>query len=247
MERLEALARFVRANAAAVAAALVLVGFAAVAVRWIARHSDKPAPRKVVQFTMVNVERPPPPKPPPTPPPPPQQPQKVEETHDEPRTNRVELKAVDVPPPDAPPPTPGGGRLALAAEGEGPGDAFALAGNPGGKGILSGGGLGEGSGSGLGSGGDAAARYAWYYARMQPEIEAVLRRSKKLASSQTVAELRIWWDAAGRITRVQPVGNSADPQVADEFRALVGLQLRQVPPSDVPNPVIMRIRAHRPM
>jgi hypothetical protein len=82
---------------------------------------------------------------------------------------------------------------------------------------------------------------------MQPEIEAVLRRSKKLAASQTVAELRIWWDASGRITRVQPVGSSAAPEVADEFRALVGLQLRQAPPSDIPNPVIMRIRAHRPM
>jgi outer membrane biosynthesis protein TonB len=245
MERLEALARFVRANGVGVVAGIVLVGLGSLAVRWIARNRETPPPRKVMQFTMVNIEKPPPPKVPP-PPPPPQQPQKVEEAHDEPQANRVELKAMDVPPPDAPPPTPGGGQLALAADGDGPGDAFNLAGNPGGKGLLSGGGIGDGSGGGLGSGADAASRYAWYYARMQPDIEAVLRRSKKLTATQTVAELRIWWDPSGRVTRVQPVGASADPALAEEFHALVGLQLRQPPPADVPMPVIMRIKAHRP-
>jgi outer membrane biosynthesis protein TonB len=243
MERLERLARFVRANALGVCATLILLGLASFAVRWIAKNRETPPPRKVMQFTMVNVEKPAPPKTPPPPPPP--QPQKVEEAREEPQANRVELKAMDIPPPDAPPPAPGGGQLALASEGEGPGDAFNLAGNPGGRGLLSGGGLGDGTGIGGGSG-DAAGRYAWYYARMQPDIEAVLRRSKKLAATSTVAELRIWWDGSGRITRVQPVGSSAHPAIADEFKALVGLQLRQPPPADVPMPVIMRIKALRP-
>ncbi len=245
MDRFEGLARFVRANGVGIAAALLLAGLASAAARWILKNREAPPPRKIVQFTMVNIEKPPPPKAP-SPPPPTQQLQKVEETHDEPQANRVELKALDVPPPDAPPPTPGGGQLALAAQGDGPGDAFHLAGNPGGRGLLGGGGLGDGSGSGLGAGSDASARYAWYYARMQPEIEGVLRRSKKLAAAQTVAELRIWWEPSGRVTRVQPVGSSADPALADEFRALVGLQLRHPPPADVPMPVIMRIKAHRP-
>ncbi len=244
MERLAALARFLRANGVGVGAALVLLALAVGAIRWIAKSRDAPTPRKVVQFQMVNVDRAPPPRAPP--PPPPQQPQKVdEEKVDEPQANRVELKAMDLPPPDAPPPTPGGGQLALAAEGDGPGDAFNLAGNPGGRGLLGSGGLGDGSGVGVGSG-DAQGRYGWYYARMQPDIEAVLRKSKKLSSSALVAEVKIWWDGAGRITRVQPVGASADPAVADEFRALVGVQLRQPPPADVPVPVIMRIKALRP-
>jgi outer membrane biosynthesis protein TonB len=247
VERLERLARFVRANVVGVIAGLVLLALASVAVRWIARNRETPPPRKVMQFTMVNIDKPPPPPPKAPPPPPPPQPQKVEEPRDEPQANRVELKSVDIPPPDAPPPAPsGGGQLALAAEGEGPGDAFNLAGNPGGRGLLSGGGLGDGNGAGVGAGADSSARFAWYYARIQPDIEAVLKRSKKLAASSVVVELRIWWDPTGRITRVQPVGSSAHPAIADEFKALVGLQLRQAPPPEVPVPVIMRIRALRP-
>src|SRR6516165_2485686 len=116
MERFEALARFARANGLGVAAALLLLGLGSAAVRWILKSRETPPPRKVVQFTMVNIDRPAPPKAPP-PPPPPQQPQKVDEPRDEPQANRVELKAMDVPPPDAPPPTQGGGQLALAADG----------------------------------------------------------------------------------------------------------------------------------
>jgi outer membrane biosynthesis protein TonB len=239
------LARFIRANGVAMAVAAVLLALVSLAVRWIATNRAAPPPRKVMQFTVVSTQPPPPPPKAPPPPPQPQQPQKVEEERQEPAANRVELKPLEAPPPDAPPPTPGGGRLALAAEGEGPGDAFNLAGSPGGRGLLSGGGLGDGTGVGVGDG-DAASRYAWYYAQIQPDIEAVLRRSKRLGSSSLVAELRLWWDPGGRITRVEPVGASADPSLADEFRALVGLQLRRAPPADVPVPVILRIKAHRP-
>ena len=150
-------------------------------------------------------------------------------------------------PPDAPPPPPGpaAGPLALAEEGSGPGDAFNLAGNPGGRGLLGPGGLGDGNGSGGGTG-DAAARYAWFYGRMQPDIEAVLRRGKRLSAANAVAELRLWWDASGRITRVQPVRPGADPALDQEFEALVGVQLRHPPPPDVPMPVVMRVQARRP-
>jgi TonB family protein len=245
MERLEALARFVRTNGVGVAAALLLLGLASSAVRWVLKNRETPPPRKVVQFTMVNIEKPPPPKAPP-PPPPPQQPQKVEEAHDEPQPNRVEIKSMDMPPPDAPPPAPGGGQLALAAEGEGPGDAFNLAGNPGGKGLLSGGvGLGDGSG-GLGGEGSAQARYGWYYARMKGDLEAVLKRSKRLTAANLVMELRISWDDTGRVTLAQPVRSSGDPALDREYQALVGTTFKNPPPADIPRPVIFRIRALRP-
>jgi hypothetical protein len=81
---------------------------------------------------------------------------------------------------------------------------------------------------------------------MQPDVEAVLRRSRRLSAVAAVAELRLWWDESGRITRVQPVRPGADPTLDHEFEALVGLQLRHPPPPDVPMPVVMRIQARRP-
>src|SRR5262249_60386561 len=94
-----------------------------------------------------------PPRGPAPPPPPVVRPKAI----DEPQRSRVELK--DLPPLSAPPPSaPGGGRLALAAEATGEGDAFNLAGNPVGRGLLSGGGLGGGTGVGSGGGGGSPHR-----------------------------------------------------------------------------------------
>jgi outer membrane biosynthesis protein TonB len=241
--RTERAREFLRANGVTVGVAAGLVLATGLGVRWIvSERNEPPAPRKVMQFAVVNVQPAQQPKPPPPPPMP--TPQKVD---DEPQPDRHELRAMDIPP-DAAPPPPGAapaGPLALAEEGTGPGDAFNLVGNPGGRGILSGGGLGDGSGVGGGQG-DAAARYAWFYARMQPDVEAVLRRSKRLSAVSAVAELRLWWDESGRITRVQPVRPNRDASLDQEFEALVGLQLRHRPPPDVPMPVVMRVHARRP-
>src|SRR6266508_3585009 len=211
--RLERLARFLRANGIAVGAGLLLAALAGVAVRWIAKNREAPPPRKVMQFTMVSVQpQPPPPRTPP-PPPPPQQPQKLDDAQPQAQAQRVELKAAEIPPPDAPPPTPGGGRLALAAEGEGPGDAFNLAGNPGGRGLLSGGGLGDGTGTGEGVGGGdgAGSRYGWYYAKIAAQLEEAFRRHTKMTSSAARVELRIWADETGRIGRVELIRSTGDP------------------------------------
>ncbi len=241
--RLESLARFLRANGIAVAAGLLLAALAGVAVRWIAKNRDAPPPRKVMQFTMVSVQpQPPPPRTPPPPPPP--QPQKVDEAQPQAQTQRVELKAAEIPPPDAPPPTPGGGRLALAAEGEGPGDAFNLAGNPGGRGLLSGGGLGEGSGEGIGDG--AANRYAWYYAKLASEIEDAFRKSKRTSTAQARVEIRIWADATGRIERVHLIRSTGNAELDEAIRSITGMRLREPPPPDIPMPMIARFTARRP-
>jgi periplasmic protein TonB len=243
LPRIERLARFVRANAVATAAALVLVALAALAVRWIARSREAPPPRKVMQFTVVNVQAQPPPKAPP-PPPPQQQQQKVQEEQDQPQTQRVELKAAELPPPDAPPPTPGGGRLALAAEGEGPGDAFNLAGNAGGRGLLSGGGLGGGSGEGVGDG--VAARYGWYFGRIASQIQDAFQRLKKTRTAEARVEIKVWVDPGGRVARVQLQRSTGDEELDREIQSVVGVQLRDAPPPELPNPAIYRFTARRP-
>ncbi len=252
MSRLVAkVGQLLQANRAAVAVGVALALLLGAALRWIVRQDRAPPPpRKVMQYTMVKVQ--PPPAPAPKPPPPPVAPPKEIE---QPQTTRVELKATDIPPPDAPPPSaspshgaPAAGPLALAAEGEGPGDAFNLAGNPGGRALLGGGGLGEGSGTGAGGvGGGPGTRYGWYYAKMAAEIEAAFRSDKRLAGVAARVELRIWTEPSGRITRVQLVKSTGDPRVDEAVQAVVGLRLREAPPSDIPMPMVARLTARRPI
>ena len=234
------MAEGLRRRATSAAVGLLLLGLGVLGVRWIAAsRKAPPPPRKVMQFTAVRIQ----PQPPPPKPPPPQQqaPPKVVE----PERTRVEVKATDIPPPDQPRPAsePAAGPLALAAEGEGPGDAFNLAGNPGGRGLLSGGGLGDGSG-GLGDG--TGSRFGWYYARIAEEIEEAFRRQRKVAAASARVELRIWADPSGRISRIQLVRSTGNPEVDRAIESVVGLKLRQPPPADIPMPMVARLTARRP-
>jgi len=243
-EKLEKASGFLRSHGLSVAAGAVLLGLLGTGVRWIASNREGPPPRKVMQYTMVNVQPQPQPRAPP--PPPPQTPPKVE---DEPQTERVQLKSTDIPPPNSPPPPRGGpaaGPLALAAEGTGPGDAFNLVGNPGGRGLLSGGGLGDGSGgTGLG-GGSEAARYAWYYTNMADGIAEYLRRHKAFISASTRVEVRVWADPSGRITRLELVRATGDRKLDEAIQSAVGIPTNQPLPPDIPLPTVLRITARRP-
>ncbi len=236
-------AEVLRANALSLGVGLGLLVLAVLGVRWIAgSRAEGPPPRKVMQFAVVSVQPAPQPKPPPPP-----QPVTPPKEIDPPQPNRVEIHPTDIPPPDAPrpPDAPGGGRLALAAEGDGPGDAFNLAGNPGGRGLLSGSGLGDGTGDGLGQG-DASARYGWYFAKIQADLEDALRRTKQLSNASTRVELRVWWDDDGRISRVQLVRSTGVAKLDEAVQSVVGLKLKQPPPRDVPMPLILRLTARRP-
>jgi TonB family protein len=217
---------------------VVLLALAGLGVRWIAKNRESPPPRKVMQFSLVTVQPKPPEKPPP--PPPPVTPPKVQEEE----TTRVNLKPQDLLPPDEPrPASPPAGPLALAAEGEGPGDAFNLAGNPGGRGLLGGGGIGDGSG-GLGGGGGNP--FGWYYAQVADELGEALRRNKRISSSSLRVELRLWTDPSGRVSKVQLLRSTGDPEVDQAIQSVVGLRLRQPPPPGSPMPMVLRVTARRP-
>jgi TonB family protein len=227
---------FLRANTLQTGVVIVLLTLAGFAVRWIARNRESPPPRKVMQFTVVTVQ---PPQMKPPPPPPPVTPPKVEE----PDTTRVNLKPQDLLPPDEPrPASPPAGPLALATEGEGPGDAFNLAGNPGGRGLLSGGGLGDGSG-GLGGGGNP---YGWYYAQVADELGEALRRNARITRAAVRVEIRLWADPTGRVSKVQLLRSTGDPEVDQAIQSVVGLRLRQPPPAGSPMPMVLRVTARRP-
>jgi protein TonB len=222
-----------------VGAGCVLVVMVGLGVRFIATSRGEPAhPRKVMQYALVNLQPPPAPKALPQPVTPP----KEEEA---PQNRRVDLDPTEVRPTEAPrPQEPAAGPLALAAAGDGPGDAFNLVGNPGGRGLLGPGGLGDGTGSGVGGG--TGNRFGWFYSRMAADLEEAFRRVKKMAAASTRVELRIWTDATGRISRVQLVRSTGDPELDAAVQSVVGLRLREPPPTDIPMPMIARLTARRP-
>jgi TonB family protein len=242
------IAEFFREHGIAAGVGLALILLASFVVRWVGSNKNSRPARKVMQVTAVRLQPQPPPQvKPPTPPPQPKVQPKVEE---EQPVNRAVIKSVDIPPPDAPPPSSapaGGGRLALAAEGEGPGDAFGLSGNANGHALLDGKGLGDGTGDGDGIGsGDGNGRFGWYYARIAIDVEEAFRKQKKLTSASARVEFRIWADDAGRISRVQLVKSTGHPDLDDAIRSIVGLRLRAPPPHDIPMPMVARINVRRP-
>jgi outer membrane biosynthesis protein TonB len=240
--RLDRAAEVVRANAVGFGAGAVLLVGGIAAVRFVvSNRAGPPPPKKVMQFTMVNVQPPPPPRPLPTPPP---QPREEIQQH----TTRVTMNKNDFQQPDLSRPAPaqgGGGRLSLAAEGTGPGDAFNLVGNPGGRGLLSGGGLGDGTGDELGEGGGAGNRFGWYYTRVASELEAAFRKNKSFTTASTRVELRLWASADGRVSKIEPVHSTGNPDIDEAIRAMAGMQLSQPPPADAPMPMILRVTARR--
>ena len=227
---------FVQGRGLSLAAGLVALCLVGLGVRWIVQSREAPLPRKVMQFTLVAVQPPPPAV---KPPPPPVTPPKVEE----PETTRVNLQPKDLLPPDEPrPAAPPAGPLALAAEGEGPGDAFNLAGNPGGRGLLSGGGLGDGTAAGGGGGNP----FGWYYAQVADELTEAFRNNKRVSTASTRVELKLWADPSGRVSKVQLVRSTGDPAIDDAIQSVVGLRLKQPPPPGSPMPMILRLTARRP-
>jgi protein TonB len=233
---------YLKANWLGLAAGVGLLVLGYYGYKMINESRSSAAPRKAAPIFQVNIQ-PVPQRPPPPPPPEPKIiPPKVE---DQQESTRVTLKPTDFTPPDMSRPAPGGGRLSLAAEGEGPGDAFNLVGNPGGRGILTGGGLGDGTGDDFGSGNGAAARFGWYYAKIAVEIQEAFRKQKVLASASTRVDLRVWADPGGRILRVQLIKSTGDAAVDGAIQSIVGLRLADPPPADIPMPMIARFTARR--
>lgn len=131
---------------------------------------------------------------------------------------------------DEPPPGP----LGLDQDAQGPGDQFNLVGRPGGRGLLGGGGGGS--------------RWGWYASIVQQQIESALRANAKTRNVVMQVQIRLWADGSGRVTRVQLVSSTGDPEIDAAIRGevLAGITLREPPPNDMPMPMVARITARRP-
>jgi outer membrane biosynthesis protein TonB len=185
-------------------------------------------PVRKVQLTVVNIlPPPPPPPPPPTPPPPPPEQKVMEEP--------IKKEIIEEKPQDEKPEEPPPGPLALDAKGEGPGDAFNLGGKPGGK-VL-----------GTGGGGGGGSRWGWYDSQVISQVEAALRANEKTRRAVVRADILLWADPSGRVTRVKLTSSTGDADLDAAVRdQLGGMTLHPSPPKDMPMPFITRLTEHKP-
>jgi protein TonB len=197
---------------------------AAVLALWLigsflfAPSSNEPL-RKPPQITVLRLPPPPPPKPPEKLPEPP----KIKE--------EIKLdtpKPIDDPKPaDAPPPGP----LGVDAQGTGPGDAFGLAGRPGGRDVTLG---------GAGGGGLTQTLFANGVAR---HIAQELARQGGLRQAEYRIELRVWLTRDGRIERFEMARGSGDTALDRQIEdgLMRAAALRQPIPDGMAQPLRIRV------
>jgi len=177
---------------------------------------------------IVTITLPPPPPPPPLPPPPPPPPPKEQEMVEQTPVDTIE-EPVEAPV-------------------EAPDDALGtnITGNGPDMGLRAGGGNG-GTRNQIGSG-RRAGKWDRYAVTVQNIIAETLRRNSGVRSAAFSLKVRVWADAYGRITRARLMGTSGTSAVdqAIKDQVLVGLQLPEPPPADMPMPINMRISARNP-
>lgn len=212
-------------------AALAVVGVGLLATFGVGPEKpERPAPAPHI----VTITVPPPPPPPPPP--------KPREPRPEPPSEQQQMIAQEaVTEPDPAPPAeaaPSDAPLGTGIKGDGAPDGFGL-GTSGGGGGFFGGRTGGGSGSG--------GRWGWYASQVQTVVQSALGAHPRTKSLSLDARVRIWVDANGRVERVEIARDSLAPELVDALReALVGVQLRQAAPADMPMPIVMRVNARRP-
>jgi protein TonB len=171
-------------------------------------------PKQLVQE--IHIIRPPPPPPdlPPPPPPPPEAKVNIPDPAQKP----------DPTPSHEPPPS---AHLGLDAEGGAGGDAFGLVGNKGGRDLL-------------GSGGSA---FAWYAGLLKSEILDHLQEEKQARDGEYTITVRVWVASDGTIERVRIAQSSGSPVRDRAIEATLGhlSRLSQGPPTDMPQPISLRI------
>jgi outer membrane biosynthesis protein TonB len=210
----------------AIAVGVFVLIAAGVGVGFYFFHGKIPPPKKPEEI-MVKLLPPPPMPPPPPPPPPPKIPPPPEQKMvEQPKVQKPEPK------PEAKvdkPPGPPGPKASGPPSDDGIGGA-------------------GGGGDGVGGGGGGGSKYGWYAAQVQARIADALRQNAKTRDVSLRLKVRIWSDASGRIVRAVLSGSSGDPAVDTAIRSevLMGLQLQEPPPQDMPMPIVMMISAQRP-
>ena len=141
----------------------------------------------------------------------------------------------EAPPEEAPAEDPGPD-ISTGLEGDGPNSFGLKPGGPGGDGPRKIGSKGGGS------------KYGWYAAKVQNTISSALRNNSTTRSATFTLNVKIWADRSGRVTRAQLIGSTGRSDIDEIIRnqILVGIQLTDAPPADMPMPINLRITARKP-
>jgi protein TonB len=97
-----------------------------------------------------------------------------------------------------------------------------------------------------GIGGGTGSRYAWYGALVKERLQDAIARDKKLRAATSYQRLvNVWINNSGAVTRVELVGPGDNPGLDEALRqALRNVDaLREGAPSDMPQPIKLRISA----
>lgn len=182
--------------------------------------NSKGTPRRTVP-EVVQLKLLPPPPPPPPPPP------KIEPL----KLKIPELK-MEQPEPDQPPEPKTDAPPALDAAGEGAGDAFGLAGHPGGADF-----------AGRGGGGS---RFGAYKARLKSCIQDAMRRRRRLKDQRVELTLQVWATTDGRLERVVLARSSGHPELDSlTVDTAASIDRCQGLPADMPaQPMYLQLSVH---
>ena len=146
----------------------------------------------------------------------------------------VENEPKPEPTPDEPPPAD----VATGIVGNGPPDGFGLSGR-------SGSGLPGGTGSNRSA---QRSRWGWYATQVQSRVQQAIVGNRATGYSNLRADVKIWTDSSGRITRATIASSTGNPTLDAALRdqVLTGLQLSEPPPEGMPMPITLRVNARRP-
>lgn len=107
---------------------------------------------------------------------------------------------------------------------------------------------GSGTGSGTGNGDGRTGAWTRYAALVQMQLRSALEANKRTRKASMRGNIRLWADESGRVTRIQLVGSTGDPELDSALRDDVfsNLVLREPPPKNMPMPIVVRITEQRP-
>jgi hypothetical protein len=138
------------------------------------------------------------------------------------------------PEPEAPSDEPA--PLGTGIAGDGPPDGFGLSGKGG----------GGGSGTGTGRRGVPAGKYDGAARMLIRTLQSELQRNAKTRTAVFSAKVAVWVDSTGRVTRVKLSGSSGSSVADEAIRTdLIGFQLPESLPSDMPMPIHMRLTGRK--
>lgn len=144
--------------------------------------------------------------------------------------------------PDAPvdePASEGSEAMGTNVQGDGPPDGFGLVGRG------SGGTIGGGR---VGGGGSGNASWDNYSSQVGIQLRNALSQHEKTRAASLRLPISIWLDPNGTIERVRLDTSSGNPELdrAIETEVFADFRLASPPPTDMPQPIRLRITAQRP-